>query len=66
MSHREIPKAAYSIAEFCLALGIGRTTAFEAIKTGRIKALKVGTRTIIPAAEIRIFLEGLESRGRAE
>lgn len=53
------PKAAYSIAEVCQLLGLGKTTVYCAIGAGQIKTLKVGRRTIIPATEVAAFLERL-------
>jgi len=50
-------KAAYSIAELCKILGIGKTSVYAQIQAGNIKTLKVGRRTIVPAGEIGAFLE---------
>ena len=36
-----------SIAEFCQRYGTGRTTAYQEIKLGRLRARKCGKRTII-------------------
>jgi excisionase family DNA binding protein len=38
---------AFPIAEFCRAYGIGRTTAYQEIAAGRLRAVKVGQRTLI-------------------
>jgi excisionase family DNA binding protein len=38
---------AMSIAEFCQSYGVGRTTVYEEIKQGRLRARKCGKRTII-------------------
>ena len=47
--HREagIQQRAMSIDEFCQRYSIGRTTTYEEIKQGRLRALKVGKRTLI-------------------
>ncbi len=50
-------KPAYRIAEFCAAFGIGRSKAYEEIKEGRLKPLKVGKRTLITAAHALAWLE---------
>jgi excisionase family DNA binding protein len=42
-----IQQRAMSIGEFCQHYGIGRTTAYEEIKRGRLRGLKVGKRTLI-------------------
>jgi excisionase family DNA binding protein len=38
---------AFSIEEFCRRYGVGRTKVYEELKLGRLRALKVGRRTII-------------------
>lgn len=55
-------KAAYTIAEFTEAFGIGKTKLFEEINTGRIKARKNGKRTIITAADAQAWLDALPIR----
>jgi excisionase family DNA binding protein len=37
-------------------LGIGKTTLYELIAAGRIRAVKVGARTLIPESELQRFL----------
>ena len=43
-------KLAYSILEFCEIAGVGRTKAYEELAAGRLKAKKVGSRTLITNA----------------
>lgn len=52
-------KLAYSIAEFCELVGLGRTGAFKEIRLQRLKAVKVGRRTLIPATEVKAWLDRL-------
>lgn len=40
---------AYRVKDFCLTYGIGRTRLYEEIAAGRLRAIKLGTRTLIPA-----------------
>lgn len=54
-----LPKLAYSIAEFCELVGLGRTGAFKEIRERRLRAVKVGRRTLIPVAEVKAWLDSL-------
>ncbi len=42
---------AYRINDFSKVSGLGRTSIYELIKTGELKAVKVAGRTLIPASE---------------
>ncbi|THD38421.1 MAG: DNA-binding protein [Sphingomonas sp.] len=53
------PKLAYSIEETVASTGIGRSTIFEEIKAGRLKARKRGRSTIILAGDLAEYLEAL-------
>lgn len=48
-----------SPADAAKALGIGRSTLFGLLARGEIKARKLGTRTLITAAELSRYVEGL-------
>jgi len=50
---------AYSIAEACAAARAGRTSIYEAIRSGVLPAKKRGRRTIILANDLRRYLESL-------
>jgi len=58
----ESPKAALSIAEFCASCSIGRTTCYAEIKAGRLRTVKVGRRTLVPATEIYSWLGRLSTQ----
>ena len=49
----EIEKRVFSINEFCSRYGVGRTTAYEEIKAGRLQVVKAGKRTLVPADAAR-------------
>lgn len=55
-------KLALSIEEFCDAVGIGRTRAYEEIRLGRLKVSKSGRRSLIPAEEIHRWLATLPDK----
>ena len=45
-----IEPVAYTIPVFCRTFGVGRSTAYELMDTGRIDRRKAGRRTLIDAA----------------
>lgn len=54
----------FSVKEFCYRNGIGRATAYNEIKAGRLHIKKVGRRTLISAAEEqRWFAQGVLNNG---
>jgi excisionase family DNA binding protein len=52
MQKHEAPKLAFTIAEACHAIGVGRSKLYELIGQGRIETRKIGSRTIIPAESL--------------
>jgi len=58
-------KLAYTIAEACSAASIGRTSLYNAIKNGRLSAIKSGRRTLILREELRRWLDSLPQLGRS-
>ena len=53
---------AMSITEFCKWAGIGRSLAFQQIARKRLKAKKVGRRTVIPMDAATAWLADLPER----
>jgi excisionase family DNA binding protein len=49
---------AYSIKDACSASSLGRTTLYSYIAAGRLKAIRVGGRTLIPAESLHTLLSG--------
>ena len=52
-------KQAYSIKEVTAAGGGSRSTIYEAIKDGKLRARKRGRSTVILAADLAQYLESL-------
>ena len=49
-------KLAYQIPEAVVATGLSRSTLYEEIQAGRLRAFKVGGRRLILCAELQSFL----------
>ncbi len=49
---------AYSIADAVRVSSLGRTTIYGHIAAGRLKSVRVGGRTLIPAASLRALIDG--------
>lgn len=47
----------YSIPGFVAATGVGRSTIYQEIKAGRLRATKIGSRTVILVEDGRQWLE---------
>jgi excisionase family DNA binding protein len=50
------PPLAYRVNPLCRRLGIGRSTLYKMMKSGKIKTVIVGGRRLIPAAEVERLL----------
>jgi excisionase family DNA binding protein len=49
----------FTVSEACSAARTGRTSLYEAIRTGALRARKRGRRTLILADDLRQWIEGL-------
>lgn len=58
MQSQDIPKLGYSIREACQASSLGRTTLYSHIASGRLRAVRIGGRTIIPAESLHALILG--------
>jgi excisionase family DNA binding protein len=61
-SEVEVPRAALRVSEACAALAISRSKFYEEVSAGRLKALKAGSRTLIPVASIDAWLNSLPAK----
>lgn len=50
---------AFSVIEFCRRYSIGRTNAYQEIAAGRLRAVKVGRRTLITVDAAEAWLASL-------
>ncbi len=57
---------AYSIDAAAKASHTGRTKLYAEIKSGRLKAIKLGARTLITAEALSEWLNSLPQLGKAE
>jgi excisionase family DNA binding protein len=57
--HGSARQRAMSIAEFCERYGPGRTKAYEELKSGRLRGLKIGKRTVITEDDAEEWLRHL-------
>lgn len=60
---KELVREGLSIDDACLVAGIGRTKIYEAISEGRLRARKLGKRTLILRADLSSFLDNLPMVG---
>jgi excisionase family DNA binding protein len=48
----------FSVPEVATQLGISRNSAYDAIKAGEIRAIRIGKRLLVPRVEFDRLLEG--------
>ncbi len=51
----------FSLAEICGSTGLGRTTIYSEINSGRLKTVKVGRRTLVTRPAREAWLQQLEA-----
>lgn len=53
-----IPKLGYSIAEAVQASSLGRSTLYSLIANNKLRVVRVGGRTVIPAEALHALISG--------
>lgn len=48
-----------TITEFCKSVNLGRTVAYRLINEGKVKAVKLGKKTLIPRSSVDDFIASL-------
>lgn len=61
-SENEKPKLAYGINELSEATGFGRSTIYEQIAAGALRARKLGARTFVVADDVKSWLQNLPEK----
>jgi excisionase family DNA binding protein len=59
-------RAAFSVAEASVQTGLGRDALYDAIRSGRLVARKVGRRTLITQKDLERFLARLPRAGSSQ
>ncbi len=57
----ETESLTFSVSEAARVLGISRTTAYECVRTGELRAVRLGRRLVIPKVAITDLLSGPQS-----
>jgi len=55
-------KQTFSIPEAAEVLGIGRSAAYEAARTGQIPVIRIGKRILVPAVALENMLASAEAK----
>ena len=52
-------RAAYSVKEVLVMVGISRTKFYQVVNAGDLKVRKLGNRTLVLATDLQAWLDGL-------
>ena len=62
----KIARKTLTVEEAAKWLGLGRTSAFEAVHRGDIPHIRIGKRILIPVAALERMMEGARTTGEAK
>ena len=62
MSTQELAKFAYRITEACTATGLSRSFLYEQMAEGKLRAFKVGSRTLIATEDLLSWFEAYKTK----
>lgn len=54
----DLPEIGFSIREACRTSSLGRTTIYKHVASGRLRAVRIGGRTVIPAESLLALIAG--------
>jgi excisionase family DNA binding protein len=57
--HTPLARAAFSVPEVMVQLGINRDKIYGLIRSGQLKARKIGRRTVVTSTDLQDFLQTL-------
>ena len=56
------PRLTYTVPEAAELLGVGRSAAYEAARSGQIPTIRIGKRILVPRAALDRLLDSPETR----
>jgi excisionase family DNA binding protein len=51
-----LSKPTLNVPELAVVLGVGKNTAYEMVRTGQVRVLRVGRRIVVPSSAVRELL----------
>ena len=61
-----VTKLAMTVSEAACRLGIGRNSAYEAVRRGEIPTIRIGKRLLVPVSALDRLLNGTSEQSRSE
>jgi excisionase family DNA binding protein len=64
--HERSSRTAFSVAEVCAQTDIGRDSVYNAIRSGRLVARRIGRRMLVTEKDLQRFLANLPKVGASQ